>query len=277
MAKVHILNVAVNNNPAPFFTSFQFEINFECLEDLQDDLEFKIIYVGSAETVEFDQVLDQIVVDAVPKGQYKFMFEADPPDISKIPGDDAVGVTVALITATFKGQEFVRIGYYVNNEYDDPELKDNPPTEPNFNKLVRTIAADQPRVTKFKINWEPTNQAPDQPGTSSSNQADSEMMMDSGEQQNHAATASSSNEKSNGASASNGNLADNKENKNFNSKLVAEDDSNLFQMPSQSQQSQSQSQVKYDMKLSSTNADKGIFMNNNSNLLFENSIDSVMN
>lgn len=97
MAKVHILNVTVNNNPAPFFTPFQFEINFECLEDLQDgnqnpantlnllfdsvltcifkDLEFKIIYVGSAETVEFDQTLDQIVVDAVPKGQYKFMFE----------------------------------------------------------------------------------------------------------------------------------------------------------------------------------------------------------
>jgi hypothetical protein len=39
------------------------------------DLEFKIIYVGSAETYEFDQVLDQIVVDAVPQGQFKFMFQ----------------------------------------------------------------------------------------------------------------------------------------------------------------------------------------------------------
>ena len=39
------------------------------------DLEFKIIYVGSAETIEFDQTLDQIVVDAVPKGQFKFMFQ----------------------------------------------------------------------------------------------------------------------------------------------------------------------------------------------------------
>jgi histone chaperone ASF1 len=98
MAKVHLLNVTVFNNPATFFTPFQFEINFECLEDLQDgnlsllsfgksqktdinyffkDLEFKIIYVGSAETVEFDQTLEQIVVDAVPKGQYKFMFEVE--------------------------------------------------------------------------------------------------------------------------------------------------------------------------------------------------------
>lgn len=154
MAKVHILNVTVHNNPATFFTPFQFEIHFECLEELQDDLEFKIIYVGSAETYEFDQVLDQIVVDAVPQGQFKFMFQADPPDTAKIPADDAVGVTVVLITASYREQEFVRVGYYVTNEYDDMELRDNPPSEPQFDKLVRAIAANEPRVTKFKINWD---------------------------------------------------------------------------------------------------------------------------
>jgi histone chaperone ASF1 len=36
MAKVHILNVTVHNNPATFYTPFQFEIHFECLEELQD-------------------------------------------------------------------------------------------------------------------------------------------------------------------------------------------------------------------------------------------------
>lgn len=154
MAKVHILNVTVHNNPATFFTPFQFEIHFECLEELQDDLEFKIIYVGSAETYEFDQCLDQIVVDAVPQGQFKFMFQADPPDTSKIPADDAVGVTVVLITASYREQEFVRVGYYVTNEYEEMEMRENPPSEPQFNKLIRTIAANEPRVTKFKINWE---------------------------------------------------------------------------------------------------------------------------
>lgn len=154
MAKVHILNVTVHNNPATFYTPFQFEIHFECLEELQDDLEFKIIYVGSAETYEFDQVLDQIVVDAVPQGQFKFMFQADPPDTAKIPADDAVGVTVVLITASYREQEFVRVGYYITNEYEDMELRDNPPSEPLFDKFVRAIAANEPRVTKFKINWD---------------------------------------------------------------------------------------------------------------------------
>lgn len=146
--------MTVHNNPATFYTPFQFEIHFECLEELQDDLEFKIIYVGSAETYEFDQVLDQIVVDAVPQGQFKFMFQADPPDIAKIPADDAVGVTVVLITASYREQEFVRVGYYVTNEYEDMELRENPPNEPQFTKLVRAIAAQEPRVTKFKINWD---------------------------------------------------------------------------------------------------------------------------
>ena len=34
MAKVHVLNVCVLDNPAKFATKFEFEITFECVEDL---------------------------------------------------------------------------------------------------------------------------------------------------------------------------------------------------------------------------------------------------
>lgn len=93
-----------------------------------------------------------------------------------------MGVTVVLITASYRQQEFVRVGYYVNNEYEDQELKDNPPSEPQFNKLVRTIAADQPRVTKFKINWDPPTNGASQEGEMASGCTagqDSEMVDDS--------------------------------------------------------------------------------------------------
>ena len=36
MAKVNICNVVVKDNPCPFLRSFQFEITFECVEDLDD-------------------------------------------------------------------------------------------------------------------------------------------------------------------------------------------------------------------------------------------------
>lgn len=61
--------------------------------------------------------------------------QADPPDETKIPVGDAVGVTVVLLTCGYKGQEFVRVGYYVNNSYTDPELQENPPDVPQFDKV----------------------------------------------------------------------------------------------------------------------------------------------
>lgn len=36
MAKVQVLNVAVLDNPSPFGNPFQFEITFECMEDLAE-------------------------------------------------------------------------------------------------------------------------------------------------------------------------------------------------------------------------------------------------
>lgn len=153
MAKVNISNVVVRENPAMFQTSFQFEITFECIEDLNDDLEWKIIYVGSAESEDYDQVLDTVVVGPIIAGKHMFVFEADAPDIGKIPKEDAVGVTVVLLTCSYNNQEFIRVGYYVNNEYADPEMKENPPIEPVFSKLQRNILATCPRVTRFKIDW----------------------------------------------------------------------------------------------------------------------------
>jgi hypothetical protein len=35
----------------------QFEITFDCMENLEDDLEWKLTYVGSAESASYDQVI----------------------------------------------------------------------------------------------------------------------------------------------------------------------------------------------------------------------------
>uniref|UniRef100_A0A8D1X999 Anti-silencing function 1B histone chaperone n=2 Tax=Sus scrofa TaxID=9823 RepID=A0A8D1X999_PIG len=75
MAKVSVLNVAVLENPSPFHSPFRFEISFECNEALTDDLEWKIIYVGSAESEEFDQILDSVLVGPVPAGRHMFVFQ----------------------------------------------------------------------------------------------------------------------------------------------------------------------------------------------------------
>lgn len=44
MAKVQVLNVAVLDNPSPFGNPFQFEITFECMEDLPEGKQNKNTY-----------------------------------------------------------------------------------------------------------------------------------------------------------------------------------------------------------------------------------------
>jgi len=154
MALVNVTNIVVLDNPTAFGNPFQFEITFDCLQELEDDIEWKVIYVGSPETATHDQVLDEILVGPVPVGVNKFVLQADAPDPSTIPNDNILGVTVVLVTCSYKEQEFARIGYYVNNEYAEPyDPEVGPPSPLDLNKVVRTILADKPRVTRFPINW----------------------------------------------------------------------------------------------------------------------------
>jgi len=94
-----------------------FQIEFECLGELEEDLEWKVTYVGSAEDQTRDQVLEEVMVGPVPQGVSKFVLTAEAPSVNLIPMKDLVGVTVVLITCSYREKEFVRIGYYVNNEY----------------------------------------------------------------------------------------------------------------------------------------------------------------
>jgi histone chaperone ASF1 len=62
----------------------------------------------------------------------RFTFEAPNPDINKIPSDDVIGITAVILSCSYVGNEFFRVGYYVNNSYEDPELMENPPAVPDL-------------------------------------------------------------------------------------------------------------------------------------------------
>jgi len=157
----HFFNAkVVLDNPTYFRNPFQFEITFECLHELDDDLEWKVVYVGSAEDTSRDQILEEVLVGPVPVGVNKFVLQADAPDPSSIAKEDVLGVTVVLVTCSYKNQEFARVGYYVNNEMEYPpgtefDEDGNPVNEiqVDFDKLTRQILADKPRVTRFPIDW----------------------------------------------------------------------------------------------------------------------------
>jgi len=198
MALVNITNVIVLDNPSVFSNDFQFEIEFECLGELEDDLEWKVTYVGSAEDQTRDQVLEEVMVGPVPQGVSKLVLTAEAPSTALILSKDLVGVTVVLITCSYREKEFVRIGYYVNNEYYHTNPLVAPPPPPpqvagmevgtegavagpqpvgdeelaamlaegrtiDPANVYRNIMSEQPRVTRFQIDWTPQQQQrPDQ-------------------------------------------------------------------------------------------------------------------
>lgn len=177
MALVNVNNIAVLDNPTLFTNPFKFEITFECLQELEDDLEWKVLYVGKAADCQSDLVLEEVLVGPVPVGINKFILEADSPPPSSLE-DELLGVTVVLVTCSYREREFVRVGYYVNNmmegynpEEDDEEDENNDSepkpkkTKPKIeiSKVTRQILADKPRVTKFSIPWGDTSEETQQP------------------------------------------------------------------------------------------------------------------
>lgn len=162
MSIVSLLGIEVLNNPAKFSDPYEFEITFECLEPLKEDLEWKLTYVGSSRLSDHDQELDLILVGPVPVGVNKFLFQADAPSPELIPASELVSVTVILLSCSYADREFVRVGYYVNNEYDTEELRENPPPKVLLDHVARNILAEKPRVTRFNIVWDNEDAAADQ-------------------------------------------------------------------------------------------------------------------
>ncbi len=60
-----------------------------------------------------------------------------------------------LLTCSYLGQEFIRVGYYVSNEYVDENLREDPPAKVQVHQVQRNILSDKPRVTKFPVVFNP--------------------------------------------------------------------------------------------------------------------------
>ena len=90
------------------------------------------------------------------------LHQTNPPDSTKIPLDDLLGVTALIISASFKNKEFFRAGYFVYNTLDSVEFyqKDiNYQEIPQYaqvdiSKVYRNILADKPRIVRYSADWD---------------------------------------------------------------------------------------------------------------------------
>ncbi|WOO85608.1 Histone chaperone ASF1 [Vanrija pseudolonga] len=154
---VNIRNIELVNNPAKFDDEYHFRIKFEAIAPLAEDLEWRLIYVGSATSEEYDQELDSCMVGPIPAGVNAFEFVAPAPQHHLLPSvepAEILGITVIIITASYRDKEFVRVGYYVNTDYEDEQLRLEPPSQVIWDKLYRNVLIEKPKVTRFQNPWD---------------------------------------------------------------------------------------------------------------------------
>ncbi|KAF9618111.1 hypothetical protein IFM89_000070 [Coptis chinensis] len=83
---------------------------------------------------------------------------ADPPDPSKIREEDIIGVTVLLLPCSYLGQEFIRVGYYVNNDYDDEQVERRTSPKVLIDRIQRNILVTSHDSDKVPYQFPSRNQ-----------------------------------------------------------------------------------------------------------------------
>lgn len=88
------------------------------------------------------------------KGEQVIELSVAAPDPSKVPREsDILGVTVLMITALYRRQEFFRCSYFIYNNYEDESLLDSD-SGIQIDQVTRSILVDKPRLRVYEIIWD---------------------------------------------------------------------------------------------------------------------------
>lgn len=141
---IKVCKVEVLENPSNFLQPFQFKITFTADEDLKnDEYEWKIVYVGSAESKDFDQILLSESLGFYSKGQHDLILHSASVDPDKIPKGELLAPSIVLLVGYHNHKQFFQVGYLVVKEYLDDE---EPDVITEFDKLQKTIVEDFSRI-----------------------------------------------------------------------------------------------------------------------------------
>lgn len=113
---------------------------------------FRFFFVRGLRRV--SQVLDSVLVGPLEVGKSRFVFRAPPPQLSRIPAKDVIGVTVMILWVSYRGADFCKVGYFVNNEWqgeDEEEAKRGAGLDPA--RISRDVLVSRMKINKFAIDW----------------------------------------------------------------------------------------------------------------------------
>ena len=95
-----------------------------------------------------------MLVGPVGVGSYKFVFQADPPDVTKIPNSDILGVTVLLPHVFLQRHRVHSRGVLRQQRVRRRGAARGTPATVRLDRVVRNILAEKPRVTRFPCEFD---------------------------------------------------------------------------------------------------------------------------
>nr|UXY87282.1 ASF1-like histone chaperone [Cryptomonas sp.] len=148
MHPIEVLYVKVENNFCSIDSLFIFEVLYEVKMILKEDFEVSVIYITSPLEKNCDQELELFRLPAKKIGKFKVLLKVRPPNYENIEWEELTEVTIILLVISYQNKELIRIGYYLNNEFNHND-KINSKDSNRTHSVLRKILSDRPRITYF--------------------------------------------------------------------------------------------------------------------------------
>lgn len=138
------------------------------------ELTWRLVYFGSPDSNDHDQVLEELDVGPISHGVSEFRISCNAPDIQLIPTDHVMGMTGILVQAAYKNQDFLSVGYFVRVFEEGTELENEEsladesaeeaelvletptikiPIPADQSTIMRAIDYNKPRMCRYDIKW----------------------------------------------------------------------------------------------------------------------------
>jgi len=104
MGYFNITNVVFESSSHRINEDFKLKIQFECLRQIRQEVEWKVVYVADSDNASCDQELDAIYMQSLNYGSSEFDWNVPKPDYSKIPNVmEIFDSTLLMLIVSVKG------------------------------------------------------------------------------------------------------------------------------------------------------------------------------
>lgn len=104
MGYFNITNITFASSQQKINENFNMKIQFECLREIHQEIEWKVVYVADSDSKTFDQELDSIYMKSLNYGTSEFDWKVNQPDYSKIPNAAEIfDSTLLMIIVSING------------------------------------------------------------------------------------------------------------------------------------------------------------------------------